>query len=129
MMVAMRYSARSAALAAAHAPSAADIESLAHATFTNLPPTFRRLCEGLVIQVVDFPDDETLDEMGAESEFDLLGLFVAQQFTAAEHGIEKVSSHSINGQYEESGTRWRVRRLTGRAFAQRATVSGNNDLK
>ena len=36
---------------------------------------FRRLCEGLVIQVVDFPDDETLDEMGAQSEFDLLGLF------------------------------------------------------
>jgi len=67
--------AQTAALAAAHAPSAADIESLAHATFTNLPPTFRRLCEGLVIQVVDFPDDETLDEMGAESEFDLLGLF------------------------------------------------------
>ena len=28
-----------------------------------------------MIQVVDFPDDETLDEMGAESEFDLLGLF------------------------------------------------------
>ena len=34
-----------------------------------------RLSEGLVIQVVDFPDDETLDEMDAESEFDLLGLF------------------------------------------------------
>ena len=28
-----------------------------------------------MIQVVDFPDDETLDEMGAETEFDLLGLF------------------------------------------------------
>ncbi len=67
--------ARTAALAAAHAPSAADIDALAQAAFTNLPATFRRLCEGLVIQVVDFPDDETLDEMGAESEFDLLGLF------------------------------------------------------
>ena len=40
-----------------------------------MPAQFRRLCEGLVIQVVDFPDEETLDEMGAESEFDLLGLF------------------------------------------------------
>ena len=28
-----------------------------------------------MIQVVDFADEETLDEMGAESEFDLLGLF------------------------------------------------------
>jgi len=64
-----------AALAAARAPSAADIDAIAQATFVQLPASFRRLCDGLVIQVVDFPDDETLDEMGAESEFDLLGLF------------------------------------------------------
>jgi predicted Zn-dependent protease with MMP-like domain len=63
------------AFRAARAPSAADIDALAHAAFAQLPASFRRLCEGLVIQVVDFPDDETLDEMGAESEFDLLGLF------------------------------------------------------
>jgi len=62
-------------LRAAHAPSAADIDAIAQATFAQLPASFRQLCEGLVIQVVDFPDDETLDEMGAESEFDLLGLF------------------------------------------------------
>jgi predicted Zn-dependent protease with MMP-like domain len=61
--------------AAARAPSAADIDALAKAAFAQLPASFRRLCEGLVIQVVDFPDDETLEEMGAESEFDLLGLF------------------------------------------------------
>ena len=61
--------------AAAQAPSIADIDALANAAFAELPAAFRRLCEGLVIQVVDFPDDETLDEMGAESEFDLLGLF------------------------------------------------------
>ena len=67
--------ARTTALATAHAPSAADIDALAHVAFTGLPATFRRLCEGLIIQVVDFPDEETLDEMGAESEFDLLGLF------------------------------------------------------
>jgi len=60
---------------AARAPSAADIDALAQATFAQLPASFRRLCEGLVIQVVDFPDDQTLDEMGVESEFDLLGLF------------------------------------------------------
>ena len=61
--------------AATQAPSADDIEALAQTAFDELPPAFRRLCEGLVIQVVDFPDDETLDEMEAESEFDLLGLF------------------------------------------------------
>ena len=57
------------------APKLEDIEGLADGGFARLPEAFRRLCEGLVIQVVDFPDDETLDEMGAESEFDLLGLF------------------------------------------------------
>ena len=62
-------------LAGLRAPTLADVEALADAAFVRLPATFRRLCEGLVIQVVDFPDDETLDEMGAESEFDLLGLF------------------------------------------------------
>jgi predicted Zn-dependent protease with MMP-like domain len=57
------------------APTLGDIEALADAAYARLPERFRRLCEGLVIQVVDFPDDQTLDEMGAESEFDLLGLF------------------------------------------------------
>ena len=43
--------------------------------FRRVPPKFRKLCDGLVIQVEDFPTDEVLDEMGLESEFDLLGLF------------------------------------------------------
>jgi predicted Zn-dependent protease with MMP-like domain len=57
------------------APTLSDIEALADEAYAQLPARFRRLCEGLVIQVVDFPDDETLDEMEAETEFDLLGLF------------------------------------------------------
>ena len=57
------------------APSLADFERLAEEAFARLPEGFRRLCEGVVIRVEDFPDDETLDEMGCESEFDLLGLF------------------------------------------------------
>ena len=62
-------------LSALSAPTLDDIDGLARTAFARLPATFRRLCEGLVIQVVDFPDDETLDDMGAQSEFDLLGLF------------------------------------------------------
>lgn len=57
------------------APTLEDIEGLADAAFLRLPAQFRRLCEGLVVQVVDFADEDTLDEMGIESEFDLLGLF------------------------------------------------------
>ena len=57
------------------APTSGDIEELAQSAYDSLPASFRRFCEGLVIQVVDFPDDETLDEMGAKTEFDILGLF------------------------------------------------------
>jgi predicted Zn-dependent protease with MMP-like domain len=57
------------------APSLAEMESLAEDAFARLPDGFRRLCEGVVIRVEDFPDDDTLREMGCESEFDLLGLF------------------------------------------------------
>ena len=55
----------------ARAPTAADIDQLARAVYADLPAPFRKLCEGLVIQVVDFPDDETLQQMDADSEFDL----------------------------------------------------------
>jgi predicted Zn-dependent protease with MMP-like domain len=77
-------------LSASRAPTLADIDALAEAAFAQLPASFRRLCEGLVIQVVEFPDDETLDEMSAETEFDLLGLFrgrgLAQRGAVGETG-------------------------------------------
>jgi predicted Zn-dependent protease with MMP-like domain len=57
------------------APSLAEFETLAEDVYRRLPATFRALCEGLVIQVDDFPTDEVLDTMNAETEFDLLGLF------------------------------------------------------
>lgn len=56
-------------------PSLAEFETLADDAYRNLPGAFRRLCGGLVIRVDDFPDDETLSEMGCRSPFDLLGLF------------------------------------------------------
>ena len=57
------------------APSLAELEVLAGEVFRHLPPRFRELCADVVIQVDDFPSDEVLEEMQAESEFDLLGLF------------------------------------------------------
>jgi predicted Zn-dependent protease with MMP-like domain len=59
----------------AKAPSLAEMETMAHEAFARLPDHFRSLCDGLIIRVEDFPTAEVLDEMNAESEFDLLGLF------------------------------------------------------
>lgn len=59
----------------AKAPSLAEMDTMAHAMFAQLPPEFRALCEGVIIHVDDFPTDEVIAELRAESEFDLLGLF------------------------------------------------------
>ena len=59
----------------AKAPSLAEMEAMAHDVFERLPKGFRALCEGVILRVDDFPTDEVLDEMQAQSEFDLLGLF------------------------------------------------------
>jgi predicted Zn-dependent protease with MMP-like domain len=59
----------------ATAPSLADIQELAEEAYARLPERFRKLCDGLVIHVEDFPTSEVLDSMRAQSEFDLLGLF------------------------------------------------------
>jgi predicted Zn-dependent protease with MMP-like domain len=57
------------------APSLVELEILAGEVFRRLPKQFRELCAGVVIQVDDFPSDEVLEEMQADSEYDLLGLF------------------------------------------------------
>ncbi|CCD90867.1 conserved hypothetical protein [Bradyrhizobium sp. ORS 375] len=57
------------------APSLGDMEAMAHDVFERLPAHFRKMCEGVIIRVDDFPAEDVLDELQAESEFDLLGLF------------------------------------------------------
>ncbi len=61
--------------AALTAPSLADLDALARAAFAGLPGGFRARCPGLVIAVEDFPDDETLAELGVDDPFDLTGLY------------------------------------------------------
>ena len=60
---------------AAKAPSLAELEVLADEVFRRLPKRFRDLAADVVIRVDDFPTDDVLDELGAQTEFDLLGLF------------------------------------------------------
>ena len=57
------------------APTIEFFQIVAETARGELPSDIRALCEGVVFHVEDFPDEETLDAMGCESEFDLLGLF------------------------------------------------------
>jgi predicted Zn-dependent protease with MMP-like domain len=59
----------------AQAPSLDAFEALAARAYRRLPSRFRALCDRLVIRVEEFPERKVLDELGIESEFDLLGLF------------------------------------------------------
>jgi predicted Zn-dependent protease with MMP-like domain len=68
------------------APSLAEMEAMAHEIFERLPARFRELCEGVVIRVDDFPTEEVLDDMEAETEFDLLGLFQGTGLPFQSHG-------------------------------------------
>ncbi len=69
---------------ARRAPSLEEFEALADAAFRRLPMRFLQSCEGLVIRVEDFPDDDVLLEFEAEFEFELLGLFRGRGLPRAE---------------------------------------------
>lgn len=57
------------------APGISDFESIASAAYQGLPENFRKLCDGVVIHIEEFPDEEVIREMGLESPFEILGLF------------------------------------------------------
>src|SRR5260221_14559823 len=60
---------------ALQAPSLDDLDLLAGEGFAGLPEEFRQLVGDVEIRVADFPEEEVLDDLGIQSEFDLLGLF------------------------------------------------------
>lgn len=61
--------------AQAKAPNLDAFEVMAQQAFDRLPEEFRALCSDVLFNVTDFPEDDVLKELGAESPFDLLGLF------------------------------------------------------
>ena len=56
-------------------PSIADLEAVAREAFAGVPYRLRQAVKDVVIRVQDFPDDETMDDLGCETPFDLLGLY------------------------------------------------------
>ncbi|WP_430514205.1 metallopeptidase family protein [Pannonibacter phragmitetus] len=64
-----------AAVAAMVAPGLDAFEIIALQAYAQLPEEFLALCEGVVITVADFPDEEMLESVGLEDPFELMGLF------------------------------------------------------
>jgi predicted Zn-dependent protease with MMP-like domain len=75
----------------AHAPSLDHIERLARASFEELPAEFRSLVDDIAFVVQDFPDEETMKDLGLDSEFELLGLF---------HGADLAARRANRGRAE-----------------------------
>ena len=61
--------------AGVQAPTLDDFEKLARVAFDALPHHFLKRIGEMRIAVADFPDDDVLSDLGAESEFEILGLF------------------------------------------------------
>ena len=57
------------------APSLEEMEALARDSFAALPEEFRALTGDIQFRVADFPEEDVLDELAAETDFDILGLF------------------------------------------------------
>jgi predicted Zn-dependent protease with MMP-like domain len=68
------------------APTLDDIDALARAAFASLPEEIRALTGEVVFVVQDFPDEDVMDDMHLESEFDILGLFSGPDFAGRESG-------------------------------------------
>jgi predicted Zn-dependent protease with MMP-like domain len=56
-------------------PSVEDIAEMAERALLTIPPRLARHVQGVGIGVEDMPDDETLDELGIESGWELTGLY------------------------------------------------------
>jgi predicted Zn-dependent protease with MMP-like domain len=57
------------------APDAADLERLAKVAFETIPDVLKERVREVVIRVEEFPSDDVLEEMDADSEFEILGLY------------------------------------------------------
>lgn len=95
-----------------NAPSCDEIEELARQTVAKLPRAFRGRAQEVAIRVVEFADDDTLDDMDMEP-FELTGLYDGVPLT------EKSTFDQPNG----PDTVWLFRRPILDEWAERGNVT------
>jgi len=64
------------------APSLDDIAEIGSAALARLPQQFLENITEIIIQVVDFPDEETCRELDIENPFEILGLYSGVDLTS-----------------------------------------------
>ena len=94
------------------APDLDDFAEMASAAFAALPEAFRARCDGVLIRVEEFADEETLTAMEIEDPFELTGLYRGVDLTAK-------SSADIAPEPDEV---WLYRRPILDEWAERADV-------
>lgn len=57
------------------APGPEVFESLASEVMANLPTHFKDWVENVIVRVEDFPDEDMMEELGLNSQYELLGLY------------------------------------------------------
>jgi predicted Zn-dependent protease with MMP-like domain len=57
------------------APDAAEIESIAARAYASIPAELRDHVKDVVIRIEEYPDEQTLADLGIENPYDLLGLY------------------------------------------------------
>jgi predicted Zn-dependent protease with MMP-like domain len=68
------------------APSLDDFEKMARDAYAGLPEEFRALAGDIIFRVADFPEEEVVEEMELESEYEILGLFQGLELAAQDAG-------------------------------------------
>jgi predicted Zn-dependent protease with MMP-like domain len=95
------------------APSLALIEQLAHEAISTLPPQFREMATHIRLRVEDFPEEETVEELGLDDPFELTGLY---------DGIP-LTEKSLSDQPTRPDVIWLFRRPILDEWAERGNVS------
>jgi predicted Zn-dependent protease with MMP-like domain len=82
------------------APTAADLALLARKVWETVPASLRDLTGEIAIVIEEFPDDDTMDEIGAETPFDIMGLL---RTTAGEPPVMVIYRRAVLDYWVETG--------------------------
>ncbi len=82
------------------APSGDDLAHLARRTWDKVPASLREMTGEIAIAVEEFPDDETMDQVGSETPFDIMGLL---RDTGAGHPVLLLYRRAVLDYWVEQG--------------------------